>query len=116
MNLLLEIVMVLRCSLFSGRSCREGLSARRLQGKVRAGDRGPECSVYDADTKSVAGLHISVIYFAVNSISKKYCKRRKILKNGEKRGAYILYFRKNAYLCSPFWTMEIDFLTIKGQF
>ncbi|MBV4294987.1 MULTISPECIES: hypothetical protein [Alistipes] len=110
------IVMVLRCSLFSGRSCREGLSARRLRGKVRAGDQGPEHSVYGVDNKSVVGLYITGIYFAGNSISKKYYKRRKILENGEKRRAYILYFRKNAYLCSPFWTMEIDFLTIKGQF
>ena len=25
-------------------------------------------------------------------------------------------FQKNAYLCSPFWTMEIDFLTLKDSF
>ena len=78
------IAMVLRCSLFSGRSCREGLSARRLWGKVRAGDQGPEHSVYGVDNKSVVGLCIIGIYFAVNSISKLYRKRRKILGNGEK--------------------------------
>ena len=49
-------------------------------------------------------------------ISKKNCKTAEMQENSEKRRAYILYFRKNAYLCSPFWTMEIDFLTIKGQF
>ena len=49
-------------------------------------------------------------------ISKKNRKPAKMLEKGEKRCAYILYFRKIAYLCSPFWTMEIDFLTIKGQF
>ncbi|MDR3965553.1 MAG: hypothetical protein Q3X16_10605, partial [Alistipes sp.] len=67
------IVMVLRCSLFSGRSCREGLSARRLRGKVRAGDQGPEHSVYGVDNKSVVSLCITRIYFVINSISKKYC-------------------------------------------
>ncbi len=49
-------------------------------------------------------------------INKKNRKRRENPRKREKRAAYILYFQKIAYLCSPFWTMEIDFLTIKGQF
>gem|GEM_PF-5475153 len=39
-----------------------------------------------------------------------------MLEKREKRWGYIWNFQKNAYLCSPFWTMEIDFLTkFQGQ-
>ena len=56
------------------------------------------------------------LYGFIETISKKYGKPCKMLEKREKRWGYIWNFQKNAYLCSPFWTMEIDFLTIKGQF
>ena len=61
-------------------------------------------------------LYIDFDYFYLDFISKKNQYATEITEKGEKRGVYILSFRKNAYLCRPFWTMEIDFLTIKGQF
>ena len=87
-----------------------------MRGKVRAAL--PCClrSRYRADGKPVVDFRIADVYCFVNCISKKNRKPAKMLEKGEKRCAYILYFRKIAYLCSPFWTMEIDFLTIKGQF
>jgi hypothetical protein len=55
-------------------------------------------------------------YVFEKCISKKFPKGAKSLKKGKKRWRELLDFQKNAYLCSPFWTMEIDFLTLKGQF
>ena len=98
-------------------------------GGGRRGDPHPPCgaksvplfpcclrSRYRADGKPVVDFRIADVYCFVNCISKRIASRLKCWKKAKKRCAYILYFRKIAYLCSPFWTMEIDFLTIKGQF
>ena len=96
--------------------CLPRIAAFAFRGRARTALPCCARSCYRADDKPIAGFCIANTYYFDDFINKKNCKSAKILENGEKRRAYILYFRKNAYLCSPFWTMEIDFLTIKGQF
>lgn len=104
------------CSLrYGGRSPQ--VSARfAFRGRARTSFPCRIRSRYRADDKPIVEFCITNTYYFDDFINKKNCKSAKMLEKGEKRCAYILYFRKIAYLCSPFWTMEIDFLTIKGQF
>jgi hypothetical protein len=62
-----------------GASCGDGLPASCLQGKVHAGVRGREYSVYGLDNKPVACFVIAKTYYMQNSIGKKYREWRKIL-------------------------------------